>query len=225
MKKKRLDKLLESTLFEQPEDNTEDSEEDSEEDDEEKTKSEKDTERKTKEIKDIDKEDVEDEEDDEATGDEEIAVSVKLNDNDRTGGDIKLINFKRLNTFNTIESLLEIFDINPDEVAGDFKNKIEISIKSPVADFKDEEYKVILRDRSGEIVINRPDLKTSIEKQSKTPMGQAVQQATAEPGVEAETQPIESEAQADLSYLAELNPVFTKTIKSEFFDRLLSAKS
>lgn len=218
MNKKRLDKLLESTLFEQPEDDIEDSEEDKEE----KTKSEKDTERKTKEIKDIDKEDVEDDnDDDEATEDEEIAVSVKLNDNDRAGGDIKLINFKRLNTFNTIESLLEIFDIDPDEIAGDFKNKIEISIKSPVDDFKDEEYKIILRDRSGEIAIDRPNLKTSIEKQSKTPMGQAVQQATAEPGVETEIQPAESEAQADLSYLAELNPVFTKTIKSEFFDRIL----
>ena len=53
-------------------------------------------------------------------------------------------------------------------------------------------------------------------------MGQAVQQAVGEPGVE-QPQPEEQPEQSsiDLGYLPELNTVYRRTIKNEFFDRIL----
>jgi len=216
VKQKRLDRLIEDTLYEQPEEPDLDDED--EEPDE--TEAEKDKDKETKNIKDVDKEDLDAEEEDEPE-DEEIAASIKLNDNDQKGGGIKLISYRRLGSLNTIESLLQLFDIDPENVAADFKDRIEITVNSPVSDFKDQEYKITLMDKSGEISISRPDFKTSIEKQSTVPMGQAVQQAVGEPGAE----PAEPEQQAqpaiDLGYLPELNTVYRRTIKNEFFDRIL----
>jgi len=213
VKQKRLDKLIENTLYEQPED----PDVDKKEEEPEETEAEKEKEKETKDIKDVDKDDLDAEEEDEPE-DEEIAASIKLNDNDQKGGDIKLINYKRLGSFNTIESLLKLFDIDTENVPADFKDKIEITINSPATDFKDQEYKIVLMDKSGEISINRPDFKTSIEKQSKVPMEQAVQQAVGEPGAEPEQQ---AQPPIDLSYLPELNSVYRRTIKNEFFDRIL----
>lgn len=214
MKQKRLDKLIENTLYEQPEDL--DVENKDKEPEETETEVEKEKEKETKDIKDIDKDDLDAEEDE--PEDEEVAASVKLNDNDQKGGDIKLINYKRLGSLNTIESLLKLFDIDTENVPADFKDRIELTINSPATDFKDQEYKITLMDKSGEISINRPDFKTSIEKQSKVSMGQAVQQAVGEPGAESEQQ---AQPPIDLSYLPELNSVYRRTIKNEFFDRIL----
>lgn len=218
MKQKRLDKLIEGTLYEQPEEPDLDDEEekDKEPDD---TESEREKEKDTKDIKDVEKDDLDDEE--EEPEDKEIAASVKLNDNDQQGGGIKLISYQRLGSLTTIESLLELFDIDSENVGPEFKKRLELTINSPVSDFKDHEYKISLMDKAGEISINRPDFKTSIEKQSTVPMGQAVQQAVGEPGVE-QGQPEQPEQPAiDLSYLPELNTVYRRTIKNEFFDRIL----
>ena len=215
MKRKRLDRLIEGNLYEQPEDA--DADLDDENDEPSDTEAEREQEKDTKDIKDVDKDDLDDE--DEEPEDEEVAASIKFNNNDQKGGDIKLISYGRLGSLNSIESILELFDIDPDNVAEDFKNRIELTINSPLSDFKDQEYKITLADHTGEISINRPDFKTSIEKQSTTPMGQAVQQAVGEPGAEQAPQP--AEKGIDLGYLPELNTVFRRTIKNEFFDRIL----
>lgn len=211
MKRKRLDKLLDITLNEAPDDDQDI------EDEPEETEAEKEKEAETKDLKDMDDDDLE-ATDDEEPEDEEIAASIKLNNNDQKGGDIKLISYGRLSSLNTIESLLELFDIDPNNVADIFKNRLELTINSPVSDFKDQEYKISLMDKAGEISINRPDFKTSIEKQSTSQMGQAVQQAVGEPGAEPEQQ---AQPPVDLNYLPELNIVFRRTIKNEFFDRIL----
>lgn len=213
MKNKQLDKVLTNTLYEEPEDISTDDKEDSDKN----TEVEKDQEKKTKNIKDVDKEDLEDKEVD--PDNEEVAVSIKLNDNDDAGGSIKLISYKRLGAMNSIESLLKLFDIDPEKVSSTFKDRLEITINSPISDFKDQEYKISLMDKTGEISINRPDFKTSIEKHSTVPMGQAVQQSVGEPGIEQTTEP--EEESIDLGYLPELNLVFRRTIKNEFFDRIL----
>jgi hypothetical protein len=215
VKQKRLDRLIENTLYEQPEEETPEEEEGDKEPEE--TGAEKEQEKDTKDIKDVEKSDLDDEE--EEPEDEEIAVSIKFNDNDEKGGDIKLVSYRRLSAINSIESILKLFDIDPNNIPADFKDKIEITINSPVADFKDEEYKITLRDKSGEVSVYRPDFKTSIEKQSKTPLGQAVQQAVGEPGAEAPAPP--EKPPIDLSYLPELETVFRRTVKNEFFDRIL----
>lgn len=218
MKTKRLDKLIERTLYEAPEEPDLDDEEKDKEPEE--TEAEKDKEKDTKNIKDVDQDDLDDEDADEPE-DEEIAASVKLNDNDQEGGGIKLISYRRLGAFNTIESLLDLFDIDTEAVPKDFKDRIELTINSPVSDFKDQEYKIVLMDKAGEISINRPDFKTSIEKQSTVPMQQAVQQSVGEPGTET-AEPEQPEQPAiDLGYLPELNTVYRRTIKNEFFDRIL----
>jgi hypothetical protein len=202
---KKLDELLQTYLFEQPE-----------KEDKPETEVEKDKDKETKDIEDVEKQDL-DEPEEEEPEEEEIAVSIKYNDNDKRGGQIKLINYKRLSSLNSIESLLGLFDIDPENVAPDFQDKIQITINSPLSDFKEEEYIINLMDKSGEISIYRPDFKTTIEKQSKGNLEQVVQQGTAEPGTEA----AKPKKEIDLGYLPELNVVFRRTVKNEFFDRIL----
>lgn len=216
---KRLDKLIESSLNEQEPGTAEpivDQPKKKAKGDE--TEAEKDKDTETKDIKDVEKQDL-DEPEEEEPEEEEIAVSVKYNDNDQKGGQIKLISYKRLNSLNSIESTLKLFNIDPDKVAPDFKDKIEITINSPVPDFKEEEYIITLMDKSGEISIYRSDFKTTIEKQSTGNLEQAVQQNIGG-GEQPETE-VPAETGIDLSYLPELNNVFRKTIKNEFFDRIL----
>jgi len=211
--RRQLDKILTNTLYEEEPDTEEDDDQEDQD-----TQLDKDKEKETKNIKDVEKDDLED--DDDQPIDDEIAASIKLNDNDQKGGSIKLISYKRLESMNSIESLLALFDIDPENVSSTFKNRLELTINSPVSGFKDETYKISLMDKTGEISINRPNLKTTIEKHSTTQMGQAVQQSVGEPGVD-QQEPAEQES-INLEYLPDLNLVYRRTIKSEFFDRILN---
>lgn len=206
VKIKKLDELLESTLFEQ-----------------EPEKDEEDVEKKD--IEDIEKKDLggEDGEDEEKPDEEDVVVAIKFDDNAEGGGQIKLIDRKKLSSINSIESILKLFKIDPDKVPAGFKDKIEITINSPLSDFKEEEYIVTLMDKIGQIAVRRSDFKTTITKKSAGGgnLGQEVQQSVGA-GEEEIEKPTEKEV--DLSYLPELEVEFTKAVKNEFFDRVLGRR-
>lgn len=217
-KRFKLSRVFKSNLYEEEDlDDLEDNEEDIEDesdDDTEDTKKDKDV--KNKEIKDIDKSDLEDEEN---VKDEDVAVSLKLNDNVEQGGQIKLVSFKRLSTLVNIEGLLSYFDINPENVSSIFKDAMLITIQSPLNDFKNEQYIIKLMDGIGEIIIHRQDFNNTITKMgtgATIPMDQAVQQQTGDEETAEVAKPI------DLSYLPALNFEFKRSVKNEFFDRILA---
>jgi hypothetical protein len=226
VKTKKLDKLLETVLFEQPE-------EDEQDDQIEKPtvsakgKADKETKKdangddedlEKKDMKDIDKDDLDQEETPEGA---DIAVSIKINDNVEKGGKIKLIDRKKLTGITSIESILKLFDVDAEKVPEGFKDKMEITINSPLGDFKDQEYIITLMDKIGQLSISRPDFKNTITKKSKGNLEQAVQAGVGEQPAETEQEP---EEQIDLSYLPELESEFLRAVKSEFFDRILERK-
>ena len=175
MNSKRLDELIEHTLFEAPEDEQDEKPEETEQPKNVKPKDEK--EAKKKSIEQTDKDDLKDEEEPE---DKEVAVSVKMNRGAEGAGQIKLIDYQKLSSLTSIESLLKLFDIDPDKAPPGFKDKMEITINSPLKDFKEEEYNITLMDKIGQIAIRRPDFKTTITKKSTGMgggnLGQAVEQ-------------------------------------------------
>lgn len=221
-KTKRLDKLLETTLFEQPEE-PEQEEPDTTKEKPKEVEADKDQDVKKKDLADVDKKDLDDEEDEEEANDEDVVVSVKLNDNVEKGGQIKLVNSKKLTGLNSIESILKLFKIDPENVSPDFKDKIELTINSPLQDFKEHEYVLTLMDKIGQLSISRPDFKTTITKKSKGNLQQAVQQGVGEAPAEGE-EATKPEEQIDLSYLPELDSEFLRAVKNEFFDRILERR-
>lgn len=214
MDNKRLDELINQTLYEQEPDKDEEEEDTTDTDTKEKSQKEKDKDVDKKNISKIEKKDLEDD----AT--EDVVVAIKFDDNKEEGGQIKLLDAEKLSSMTSIENILKLFDVNPDKVPEGFKDKIEITINSPLSDFKDDEYKIQLMDKIGQISIKRPDFKTTITKKSKGNLEQAVQQAVG--GTEGEEAKEEKPAeQVDLSYLPELDVEFARAIKSEFFDRII----
>jgi len=219
---KRLDELIAQTLYEQ--------EPEEEEDDTDATKDTSDKDVKNKENKDVDKKELSnvdkkdlDDEEGEETDDEEVVAAIKFDDNKEEGGQIKLLNAEKLSSMTSIENILKLFKIDPEKVPEGFKDKMEITINSPLSDFKDDEYKILLMDKIGQISIKRPDFKTTITKKSKGNLGQEVQNQMGGgeevPGAEgAEEKPAE---EVDLSYLPELDTEFARAVKNEFFDRIL----
>lgn len=210
MAKISMDKAIKRYLFEQ------DDEETNQKDDPAgDTAAEKDSDLKNKNISDVEKDDLED--DDIEQGD--VAVSITLNDNLRDGGKIKLVSFRQLPSLSSVESILKLFDFDSNNVTPEFKNVLEITIKSPLPDFSDEMYEIRLMDGSGEISISRPEFNKTI---SKTAPGSNMQQAVqSQVGPEGEQQ---TEPQVNLGYLQALNYEFRQSIKNEFFNRILSKR-
>jgi len=219
--KKRLDKLLDNYLFEQPEEEEPEEEKPAKKDPNLSTvEKEKDVEEKD--IEDVDKDDLDNEEGDE-TPEGDVVASIKLNNNIEGGGQIKLIDKKKISSLTSIETILSMFKIDPENPAKGFKDKMEITINSPLSDFKEHEYVITLMDKIGQLSISRPDFKTTITKKSTGMggnLGQAVEQGVGEPGEEAE----KPEEQVDISYLPELDSEFLKAVKNEFFDKILERR-
>ena len=223
VKKYRVDKVLKSNLNEEELESEPEIDTNNRKD--KKTQIEKEKEVEKKDIKDVEKDDLDDEEYD-SVDRSEVAASAILNADASSGGTIKLIPFQKLSSIISIESLLKLFNINPDNVESGFQDKLEITIRSPLADFKEEKYIIRLMDAIGEIYIHRGDLDYTITKKSTgatTSLQQAVdQQINTEEPSEEENQEEES---IDLSYLPELNFAFKKSVKDEFFNRILSSKN
>jgi len=94
--------------------------------------------RKEKDISDLDKDDMDDEE---ARPDEEdVAVSITMNDNVDKGGQIRFVNFTKLATLTSIEACLKLFKIDPDNVDKAFDDMLQLTFRSPIKDFSEEEY-------------------------------------------------------------------------------------
>jgi len=146
--------------------------------------------------------------------DQDVAISVKLNNNSDKAGEIKLIPFKRLSTLSKIEDLIALFNIKPEEISGTFGDQMTLTIQSPLNDFEDEKYTIRLMDGIGEITIFRSELNKTVTKQGTETAN--LNQA-AEKGLEGE-----KEKQVDLSYLKMLNYEFKRLIKDEFFTKVLS---
>jgi hypothetical protein len=178
----------------------------------ESNKTSKEKEIKDQEISSIEKSDLED---DEEFEEGDVAVSVKLNNNTKTAGEIKLIPFSRLSTMTKIEDLISLFNIEPEKISGAFEDQLAISLQSPASGFESEKYIIRLMDGLGEIVIDRDNFHKTISKQGSgvSNLGQATQKELG--GDE------EEEQQVDLSYLEILNYEFKRFIKDEFFARLL----
>jgi len=230
----RVDKVLERNLNEQdpfPEEIDDEEDEEQKKGKQEKSKQEKEKEKEQKDISDVDKTDMEDDEDSETVEDEEVAVSITMNADAASGGQIKLVPFKKLSSLVSIESILRLFNIDPENIDEGFKDRLEISIKSPITDFKDEEYIIRLMDMIGEISIQKEGFSKTLTKKSapNTNLQQAVTQqigtpgeeGSAEIGSEEETKP---EKAINLDYLPDLNYDFKKSVKNEFFDRILSSQ-
>lgn len=212
--------LIARGLYEQegdtpPENQESDAAPEPEDQDSEVTQKEK--ERKRKDLSDIDKDDLEY---DDEFEDGDVAISLKLNDNNkRGGGQIKMVTFKRLSTITAIEDMLKLFNIQPDRIEGVFENQLEITISSPLNDFKDEQYIVRLMDGAGELAIYKESFDHTITKHgvgAPTTMATAAQQGL--DGQEAE----QPEKPIDLSYLPALNYEFQQAVKDEYFNRILA---
>lgn len=208
--------LISKNLYEQDEQDDQDDNLNPQ-DDQENQVSQKEKEKQSKNISDIDKDDLEqDDEFDES----DVAVSLKLNDNTKTGGGkIKLVTFKRLTTLTKIEDILELLNVPTQNIQGVFEDQLEITIGSPLSDFKDQQYIVRLMDGAGEIAIYRGEgFNSTITKHGtgspSSDLGSAAQQ-----GLEGEETP---EKQIDLSYLPALNYEFQQAVKDEFFNRILA---
>lgn len=217
--KKRLDKLLDNYLFEEPEE--EEPEEPISNKDQQLSTVDKEKDTKEKDLEDVEKNDLGDEEE---TPSGDVVASIKLNNNVEGGGQIKLIEKNKISGLTSIENILSMFKIDPENPAKGFKNKIEITINSPLSDFKEHEYTITLMDKIGQLSISRPDFKTTITKKSTGMggnLGQAVEQGVGEEPEEAAEKP---EEQVDLSYLPELDSEFLKAVKNEFFDKILERK-
>lgn len=202
--------LLEHNLYEKelPDDEQEKPAED--EPDSETT--EKDQERKTKDIEDIEKDDLEY---DEEFSEKEVAASIKLNDNSKEGGgQIKLVDFKELSTLGSIEKILGLFKIDPKKDRGQFKDQIEISISSPIADFKSEQYVIRLMDGIGEISVYKEGGYSNTI--TKTGSGETMAAATDQ------NLSGEEEQEIDLSYMKALNFEFRQAVKNEYFSRVIA---
>lgn len=215
----RIDRVLEGNLNEQ---DVDPDEENKEEKEPKKSKYEKDKETERKDIEDVDKDDLEDEEKSDTIEDEEVAVAITKN---AMNNEIKLISFKRLSSLVSIESILKLFNINPNKVESGFEEKMEISIKSPLPDFSDQEYKIRLMDKIGEISIKKEGFNQTLTKKSPatTTLQQAVtQQVGDETAAEKESEKTET---VNLDYLPDLNYDFKKSIKNEFFDRIIGSKN
>lgn len=173
----------------------------------------------SKDLSDVDREDLEDTEVEE----EDVAVSVKLNKNVDKSGQIELVDYTTLSTLNSIESILDLFDIKTEDIHKLFEKQLVLTIQSPIRDFKDEKYIIRLMDGMGQITIEREDLHKTIEKKGtgqSTTMDQAVQQQVS--GEEGTQEPQE---QIDISYLDTLNYEYKRFIKDEFFERILNQKT
>lgn len=210
-KKYRLDKVLKNNLSEN-------------EKDKEKTQYEKDKDVEEKDIEDVEKDDLDDEENE--IEDEEVAVSITMNAKSDGGGKIKLVPFKNLTNLMTIENILSLFKIDPSQSDKDFENKIELTIRSPLTDFKDEKYVIRLMNGTGEITVNKSNLNQTFSKKSKalnTNLQQAINQQVGQDQTQQE--PEEEKNKVDLSYLPDLNYDFQKSVKREFFDRITAFKN
>jgi hypothetical protein len=221
--KKRLDKLLDNYLFEQPEEEEPEEESPVTKKNPNLSTAEKEKDVKEKDLEDVDKKDLGDKEEDdeeEATKGDTVA-SIKLNNNIEGGGQIKLIDKNKISSLISIENILTMFKIDAENPAKGFKDKMEITINSPLSDFKEHEYVITLMDKIGQLSISRPDFKTTITKKSTGMggnLGQAVEQGVGEEPEEA------AKPEVDLSYLPELNSEFLKAVKNEFFDKILERR-
>jgi hypothetical protein len=123
-----------------------------------------------------------------------------------------------------IAAVLKLFNNDPDDVDNDFKDRLELTIKSPLSSFKDEEYTIRIMDKIGEISVNRKGFNKTISKKSNpannTNLQQAVDQQIS--GEEEQGQEEPETERIDLSYLPDLDYEFKKIIKNEFFDRIRS---
>lgn len=135
--------------------------------------------------------------------DDGVVVSVKLNDNTKGGsGQIKLLGLKKLGGINKIEDLIKLFDINPDNIKNVFKDRMEITIMSPLKEFKDDVYIIRLMHGIGELYIKKGDkINNTITKYGK---------GTTE--------------EVDLSYLDDLNLEFKQAVKNGLFDRIIGER-
>lgn len=199
-------KAIQLYLYEQEDDDNDDEKQDD-------TPNEKEQEVQSKDLSDVDKDDLED--DDIEEGD--VAVSITLNDNLQGGGKIKLVSFRRLPAISSIESILKLFDFDANNMPDTFKDMVQITIRSPLADFVNESYEIRLMDGTGEIEIERPDLSKTISKTS--PGGMNMQQA-----VQDQVDGEEPAQQINLGYLPELNYEFRQAVKNEFFNRILAKR-
>lgn len=213
-----MDRAIKRYLFEQDDEELDQADDKSKDGQTGDTASEKDQELKNKDLGDVDKDDLED--DDIEEGD--VAISVTLNDNLKGGGKIKLVSFRQLPSLTTVEALLRLFDIDPEKTPPSFKDMLEITIRSPLADFVNQTYEIRLMDGYGELSINRPDFNKTISKTAPgANMQQAVQAQTSPEGSEQPAQP-EQQQQINLGYLSALNYEFRQSVKNEFFNRILA---
>lgn len=209
-----MDRAIKRYLFEQDDEDPDQQEDDTKDDQTANTAAEKEQELKSKDLDDVDKDDLEDDEVEEG----DVAVSIALNDNMQGGGKIKLVSFRQLPSLTTIESILKLFDLDPNKVPPNFKDMLELTIKSPLADFTNQIYEIRLMDGYGELSINRPDFSKTI---NKTAPGANMQQAVQnQMGGEGE----QPEQQINLGYLPALNYEFRQTVKNEFFNRILAKR-
>lgn len=218
-KQSSLRDLIARGLNEQEDESSAEKEASPEPDSQDSEITQKDKDRKNKDLNDIDKDDLEY---DDEFEDEDVAASFKLNDNTKKGGgQIKMVTFKRLSTISSIEDILKVFDIQPDNIEGVFENQLEITIGSPLNDFKDEQYVVRLMDGAGELSIYRKNFDHTITKQgtgTPTNMASAAQQGLGDEGEETQ----QTEKPIDLSYLTALNYEFQQAVKNEYFSRILA---
>lgn len=169
--------------------------------------------REEKELEDIDKDDMED---DEKPDKGETVISANLN------GKIKFFDSEEASDIFNIESLLTLYKIDdPANIDKKYGKKIEITIKSPLSDYRDYKYVVKLMEAIGEIQVFRPGFNQTF--QAKAPLqnmaGAAQQQL--EPGAAEAPKVEEPEGLNITGYLDELNRLFQNLIKKEFLDRIL----
>ena len=170
--------------------------------------------REEKELGDIDKDDMED---DEKPDKGETVISSNLN------GKIKFFDAEEASDIFNIESVLSLYKIeDPANIDPRYGKKIEITLKSPLSDYRDYKYVVKLMEAIGEIQVFRPGFNQTF--QAKAPlqtMAGAAQQQLA-PGAEGAPPEVEQPQGLNIAgYLDELNRLFQKLIKQEFIDRIL----
>jgi hypothetical protein len=170
--------------------------------------------REEKELGDIDKDDMED---DEKPDKGETVISSNLN------GKIKFLDAEEASDIFNIESILTLYKIeDPSNIDPRYGKKIEITLKSPLSDYRDYKYVVKLMEAIGEVQVFRPGFNQTFQAKAplQTMAGAAQQQL--EPGATEAPQEVEQPQGLNITgYLDELNRLFQNLVKKEFFDRIL----
>jgi hypothetical protein len=170
-------------------------------------------ERKEKDIGDIERDDMVDEKPDEG----ETVVSINLN------GKIKFLDAREISDIFNVESILQLYKIDdPSNIDEKYGKKIEITMNSPLSDYRDYKYTIKLMEAIGEIQVFRPGFSQAF--QAKAPLqnmaGAAQQQL--QPGAQGAETGVEEKRGLNISgYIDELNGLFATLVKQEFIDRIL----